>query len=946
MRISRRGPHLLGPLLLAFVLLPSAGAAPAGEDQRPRIVLTKSSYSFQIPNRAWLPVLARIENPSASPVEVNVAIGFDLGRSDKVKYMRRVVLPARSERTVETFVVMDYPPHALQRLFEDKEEELSFSDGTVLKTMGYKAKLLYFTAALANAKTNQQYDPYEFQGYPVHPDGRLVVLVDGPKEQEQTDERYVYRGLAYALGEHAADTGGLGGRDPVLSDVFCRKNLPITEDLGVIFKSTHTPLADLPHKWAAYEGVDTVIFGSLRRGEGLGGLSPQQRHSLLRYIRSGGRLVIVPGQDLEGYAHPFWQQLLPVRLVGTRLLDDGVKTWETEYGRTIVFDHERAPLVAEALPGVGEVLARDGERVLLARRQVGSGEVWFVGVTGGVMEEWSCGHRLWARILEPRPDPAPGLHAGFAENAPAFLASVVGVKAPQPLVVILLLGGYFVLALLVLVGFRLRRRAELGWPILMMLAVIGLFAAFFVARAERTKVGFVQGEVGVTVVHPGMPRGGTTSYVGLFSPDKTTADVRWLSPDTLATGYPRWGAASEGGSLGLALLVEEGNDFVFPGLVLNPGELFMARAMTMSRFGEGIDLQFGYDAKGAAGHVVNRTGQLLRDCILRLNRRTLRVGDLAPGARKDLADCPLSWDLGASDFAPSDEDKTRRYILAEVLRVSTRGHAMSASRVYSWPVAFYGWCNTPQARLVVGSQKGQERAWQLLVAPAETVACVETVRVPAGACGIELLRGGNRMAYGNPDVPVGFADVDLPDQGIRIAGTSRREPKKDRNPARRNERPPPAHEGQGAAPPAPKALDAQDRFRPIGWKAGSAPSKVRVGFRRPQGLAALKVTRARILVQVEMRDFTAAVGVRRAGTDKFASLPGLVVSGGRCEHVLEGKELERFLGAAGELPELELSLRPAAGEVMSIGGSWRIHVLDLELEGQMPPRQSTQAEAE
>ncbi len=572
--------------------------------------------------------------------------------------------------------------------------------------------------------------------------------------------------------------------------------------------------------------------------------------------------------------------------------------------------------------------------MLLAQRAVGSGEVWFVGVTGSVMEDWSQGHRFWGRVLHPRLDPAPGLHHGFADNATTFLASVVGVKAPRPLVVVLLLGIYVTLAVFVLVVCRWRNRAELAWPVLMGLALAGLAVAFTISQAARAEVGFVQGELGVTMLRPGMTRGATTSYVGLFSPEPTTADLRWVSPDTLATGYPHWAEGASGG-LAESLQVRQSNRFIFPQVRLNPGEMQIFRAMTMSRFGKGAELTFGYGPDGVTGEIVNRTGHRLYDCILRVNRRTLRVGVLPDGGRKALADCELAWSLSASDFTPSDEAKMRRYILAELLRVRTRPGSFGSRRFYSWPVTFYGWCNSPLARLDVGDQKPQERAMQLLAMPVDEVDAASTVRVPAGACGLRLLKGGNRMAYGNPTTAPIVSDVHLPDKGIRIAGTKRRTSKR---PERESESPRRADGLMRVARQKPKT--AAERFRPTGWKPGRASTHIRVGFTRPQGLEALRVTRLVLHVDVMLRDFTGTVKIRKAGDETFVTLPDLTLGSGPLARVFEGESLERYLGPGGELPEFELRLRPPSGELMSAGGQWEIRVLDVELAGTLPPTET------
>ncbi len=908
----------------------------AAEDD-PRIESCRSPFGFNIPNRAWSPVITRIDNPGDTDRELLVSITFSMGPKDSVNYMRKIWVPAFGKRTVETFVLMDYPPRSISSLFDENDKKIKFSDGTTLTTLRRKTKdKFFFDVNLADAESGTQYPRQKWNAFLVHPEAKFLLIADGLKTPDAFHESYTYHGLPYVLGEHGNDNAFITGAEPPASEVFSEQNEPLADEIGTTVHRSMVRLEHLPRKWAAYEGVDTVILGSLGQFAGISGLSPQQRHSLLRYVRSGGRLVIIPAYDPRAYQHPFWQELLPVRITGTRLLDDGLSCLEEQYGRKVTYDRERPPVMVEALPGKGEILARDGARVLLARREVGTGEVWFLAITGTAMQDWSRAHSLWARILHSRPNPAPGLYHGFSANAANFLAGVVGAKAPQPTLISCLLAGYFILAMAALVVCRWRGRQELGWPIVVVLSVCGLAAASFISSTSRSKVGFVQGEVGVTVLRPGMPQGGTTSFIGIFSPNKTMLDLAWLSPDTLATGYANWGQGASGGNLGQNLQALESNRFTFPGIQLNPGEMKVCRAMTMSRFGKGIDLQFGYSASGIKGYVHNRTGRSLRHCILRINRRTLRIGELPRDARKNLEDLDFSWSLADSDFATSDEDKVRRYILAEVLRMNI-GMGFYGKRRFSWPIAFYGWSDKPQARLKLGNSKPRERALQLVVAEVARINHSGRVRVPAGACGLRLLRGGNRMAYGNAMRRPAMDNVRLPTRGILIAGTKR---KRHRQRKPRTRRPGMRTPMDEVARAQPRKASDQERHRPMGWIPGINPTRIRVGFDRPQGLENMITRKLTLLIDVRTRGFLSRVRIRKPGTARFSKIPGLEISGNLLRKVFRGRSLQRYLGPGGELPEFELQFMPPAGQAMTTSGTWEVKVFDVELEGEMGRKKS------
>ncbi len=915
-------------ICLIFSAATAAGAEP------PRVAVSRFPFGGRIPNSAWSPIFSRLENPTPHTIDAAVFTSVDVGGTGaKANFLRRVRLPPYSERTVEIFVLMDYHRQQLLYEFEESQQDVRFSDGTVRKTTLYRSKPLSFTTFLVDAKTSQQVSKEAFGANPVHPDAVFLALVDETKPPLRTDERYLLRGQPYILGEHPDDLSYMGGgRDAPYSDALLNRNYPLPEDIGSLLQAGHARLDELPVKWAAYEGVDILVLGSLRAADGRRGLTPDQQYSLLRYIRAGGRVVIMPAYDLESYRHPFWEQLLPVRLVGVRPLRHDLASLEQRHGKAVVFDRELPPLMAEALeiPEVAEVYARDGERVLLARRQVGSGDVWFVAFTGAAVEDWSAGHAFWAQVLRPLPNPLPGLRGALAENARTFLDSVVGIPAPSRWLVAVFLGGYFILVCGALAVARRRGRQEMAWPAILALALIGALAAAYISAVNRARVGFIQGELGVTLLGSETPQGGTTSFLGLHAPRDLREDLVWSSPDTLAAAHPDWETVRAGGRPAeFELTVEEGNHFLFPSLMLKGGEIFVARAMTMASFGDGVVLQVGVGPAGPAGHgvfgrVINRTGVLLRDAILRLNRRVLRVGDLPPAAERDLSRCDLSWTLSARDFA-SDDDKVRRYVLAEALRFPPRAGGMAAERCYEWPVALYAWCDVPQARLKVGKEQPQERAMQLLAVPAVRVETRQEIYLPAGACGIKLLRGGSRTAYGDPLRLFTFENLRLGRED-RIAGMQR--------PHAEEKKPPPLAEDMPQPNEAP--LDPAEKFRATGWTSDNIPTTINVAFPLPDFARKLRAKRLWLVVDADARGLVPRVGIRRAGQGERAAFAPLDLQIGKGRLRYEIPRLAEYLGPQGELPEFQLEFQLPADAAMGASVRWTVREFDVEVEGILP----------
>ena len=229
---AKRPAHLLAALA-ALCLLPT-GSAFAEEQPTVRVQHSRFNFGPRLPNRAWAPVLTRVKNELDHDVEVGVVIGFDVaGRSsERVSFLRRFMLPARSSRTVENYVLLDIPPAALVPLLEKKTEVTRFADGTEVEHLKFMAKPLAVRTRAVNARSGQEYAGSPLLGIPTHPDGLTVIVVDGEPDQYETDETYTLDGIPYVLGEHDKDLTAVGGTGVLYADVFSRANLPGLAEFG------------------------------------------------------------------------------------------------------------------------------------------------------------------------------------------------------------------------------------------------------------------------------------------------------------------------------------------------------------------------------------------------------------------------------------------------------------------------------------------------------------------------------------------------------------------------------------------------------------------------------------------------------------------------------------------------------------------------------------------
>jgi hypothetical protein len=909
--------------LLSAALLVCLTGAVGAEDREPKIISSRLVFGQRIANGQWCPLVSQIENPGDQARRVAVVISFDtapLGR-EKVSFVKQVYLPPKSEREVCQLIRMDFPARVLLSAFDEEEKKAVFADGTEMKRIAPKPKKFFLQTNLTFVETGQtSKNANNFFGMPLHPGAFQVGVVDDLKLMEKTDTVYSRAGLPFVLGERSCDHDLINGKDPEGSFAFVNENLPCEAEENGLFEKTGILGRELPDNPFALKVFDALVIGSLRSALDRGGMSSQQQEALASYVRGGRTLVVLPSSDPESYADPFWQKLLPVRVYGQGEAEPAFKALGKMFGGDIPCDPARQPQMAYALPGQGEAVLAAGENVVLARRAVGSGTVWFLAVTGGALEKWSGAPKLWAKIFDQPSSALPGVENFIAPDAAAFLGNIVGIPAPNRTLIALTLGGYFFLAAAMLALFRWKRRTELAWPVMLVLAAAAVGIIFIIESAAGKQIGFVQGELGVASLNSGEGSGEGKNFVGLFSHESLEQDIKWTDREALATALPRW--SGEGKSIGGILPVREDDLFSFDGMRLNRKELHLCRASHPVKFGDGVELVVGYNLAGVCGEVRNNTGVELRDCILRLNRRTVRLGDLTPGKKVKLENCELSWKLGNSDFARSDEDLLRRKILAEALRLPPRG-AMMARRNFSWPVAFYGWAETPKAPVEVAGRETRKRALQLLAVSAGEISLqTGKMKIPAGVCGLRMLRGGNRMAYGDANSPQSFDNIDLP---LGNAG----KPVNKKPAVSKNE------SENGKASPERKK---EERHSPTGWKPGISHMPVRVGFDLPPELRELKIETVTALLEVELIGLEASLRIRKPSGDpedmtQFEILPGAKIEDGKCRLSLSGNNLKKYLGQNGELPEFELRFMLPPGSLQSGDVKYRINIFDVEVEG-------------
>jgi hypothetical protein len=413
--------------------------------------------------------------------------------------------------------------------------------------------------------------------------------------------------------------------------------------------ATLTP-ADLPERIQAWAPLDSLVWQDTDSSS----LTPGQLNCLRGWIAGGGRLVIVGGTAGADSLSGFPDDLLPYRPDG--MLDIDPQVLEPVLGGV---PEAATPLTAYAgSPGAGRVLASSGNRVIAAERSVGSGTVTLLGFDPATSwlasgDDWDT--PLWRRLLPPRRTGTMVL--ADDSGIVSAVMNLANLALPPIGGLLVLLFGYVVLVGPVnyLVLRRIDRR-EWAWitvPVLIVVFTVGSFGIGGLLRGSDVIVN----EVGIVSGAPGVTSATIRSYLGIFSPSRTTFQVTVPGDALLA---PPMNGDIFGTGVGTALDILQGDPSRVRDLDVGFGSIRTIRAEASATAPEVTgDLRL-VDGR-LQGTITNGSSRTLEATALVVGSSASRLGDLAPGAtaKVDMSVVTNSFDwnpLSERIFGPMNWD--------------------------------------------------------------------------------------------------------------------------------------------------------------------------------------------------------------------------------------------------------------------------------------------------
>ena len=413
--------------------------------------------------------------------------------------------------------------------------------------------------------------------------------------------------------------------------------------------ATLTP-ADLPERIQAWAALDRLVW----QDTDASALTAAQLDCLRGWLAGGGRLVIIGGTAGADSLSGFPDDLLPYR-------PDGLLDIDPESLRPVLggVPEGAATLTAYAGPeGAGRVLATSGGRVIAADRRVGSGSVTLLGfdpTTSWIAEGETWDTPLWRRLLPPRTT-GPVSLADDSQIVSAVM-NLPSLALPPIGGLIVLLFGYIVLVGPVnyLVLRRIDRR-EWAWVTVPALIVVFTAGSFGIGGLLRGSDVIVH-EVGIVRGAPASTAATIQSYLGIFSPSRTTYQVR-VPGDALLAAPMNGDIFGTGATTALDIL--QGDPSRIRDLDVGFGSIRTIRAEA-SATGPEVTADLRLVDGRLQGSVTNGSDRLLEAAAIVVGSSAMKLGDLAPGAtvQVDLAvaTTALNWNsLSERIFGPMNWD--------------------------------------------------------------------------------------------------------------------------------------------------------------------------------------------------------------------------------------------------------------------------------------------------
>jgi hypothetical protein len=392
----------------------------------------------------------------------------------------------------------------------------------------------------------------------------------------------------------------------------------------------HITTSGLPESPAELRGLNALFLHDVDTAA----LGPAQREAIGLWVSQGGQLVISGGVNAQKVSGGLLD-LLPVQAPGALVQGDLAPLAGLANTNTLPPNANIAISQAQPRPQAEQVPPGSG---LIYRWRYGSGLVLFSAFYLSSLRGWAGEGALWGQLLERQPTLLPGAGATLHRFnlLDRGVLDLPALNLPSTWTILLFLLIYIlIIGPLNYVVLRRLRRLEFAWltiPLIVLSFAAGLYLVGRVVRGGQPQFNQVAVVQGVE----GQNRGAATSFIGLFSPSRSSYTLAFPAATLVSSGSSR------------SFLMSRFDTVVADEAGAPTLDVFADVASVTTIVAEAaIDLPLNVqsslmlDGSGVAGEIRNTGTTALEDVTIVRGDMFAQLGTLAPGANQQVSSASM-----------------------------------------------------------------------------------------------------------------------------------------------------------------------------------------------------------------------------------------------------------------------------------------------------------------
>lgn len=390
---------------------------------------------------------------------------------------------------------------------------------------------------------------------------------------------------------------------------------------------------NLPDRPEGWETLDGLVISAVDTGA----LTDAQRGALKGWLARGGKLVIAGGPKWQNVASGL-DEFLPLSLNTTQTVS-GLSSLQNYLKSPDSLEGKNAILAVGQTRANATVLVSEGNIPVLAHSQIGFGHVYYLAADPGVepLSTWSGINNLYASLLAPTSTHPIWMTSTLnTYSANQALAALPALGLPPTIYVLCLLGAYIlVIGPINYVILRAIKRQEWAWftiPAFVLLFTGVAYLSGYWIRGVRP----ILNRLTIVQAWDGVEHAQARSLVGIYSPGRTRYTLN-AGKDFLSFPFDSSNQSLQSNQGWLSL--QQGSDVLLPDVLVEASGMKSASfsgQLPALDIAQKLTLTLSSSGANIKGTITNNSKYTLKDVRLKTTDNTTTLGDLKPGAVKNV----------------------------------------------------------------------------------------------------------------------------------------------------------------------------------------------------------------------------------------------------------------------------------------------------------------------